>query len=61
MQNPEIGKSITAGGVKTNYHDEGNGFPTILIHGSGPGVTAWANWRFNIRWPIRQTRTGKSQ
>ncbi len=48
MQNPEIGKSITAGGVKTNYHDEGNGFPAILIHGSGPGVTAWANWRFNI-------------
>jgi 2-hydroxymuconate-semialdehyde hydrolase len=23
----------------------GNGFPVLLIHGSGPGVSAWANWR----------------
>ena len=46
--NPEIGKSIDAGGVKTNYHDLGEGRPVILIHGSGPGVTAWANWRLNL-------------
>jgi 2-hydroxymuconate-semialdehyde hydrolase len=41
---PEIGKSIRAGGVTTNYHEAGNGTPVILIHGSGPGVSAWANW-----------------
>jgi 2-hydroxymuconate-semialdehyde hydrolase len=29
----------------TNYHDAGAGKPVLLIHGSGPGVTAWANWR----------------
>ena len=46
--NPEIGKTIDAGGVKTNYHDIGEGRPVILIHGSGPGVTAWANWRLNL-------------
>ena len=46
--NPEIGKSIDAHGVKTNYHDLGEGRPVILIHGSGPGVTAWANWRLNL-------------
>lgn len=46
--NPEIGKSVDAGGVKTNYHDLGEGRPVILIHGSGPGVTAWANWRLNL-------------
>lgn len=40
--------SIDAGGVKTNYHDLGEGRPVILIHGSGPGVTAWANWRLNL-------------
>lgn len=48
MQQPEIGKSIVAGGVKTNYHDVGKGAPLILIHGSGPGVSAWANWRLNM-------------
>lgn len=47
-QNPEIGKSIVANGIVTNYHDVGNGFPVLLIHGSGPGVSAWANWRLTI-------------
>lgn len=48
MDNPELGKWIEAGGLKTNYHDMGEGRPVILIHGSGPGVTAWANWRLNL-------------
>lgn len=42
---PEIGLSINAGGVATNYHDQGAGAPVALLHGSGPGVSAWANWR----------------
>jgi 2-hydroxymuconate-semialdehyde hydrolase len=42
---PEIGKSIRANGVMTNYHEAGSGTPVILLHGSGPGVSAWANWR----------------
>jgi 2-hydroxymuconate-semialdehyde hydrolase len=42
---PEIGRRIVAGGIETNYHDVGSGAPVLLIHGSGPGVTAWANWR----------------
>jgi len=46
--NPEIGNTIDAGGVATNYHDAGNGPPVLLIHGSGPGVSAWANWRLTI-------------
>ena len=48
MTNHEIGKTIVANGIKTNYHDMGEGRPVILIHGSGPGVTAWANWRLNL-------------
>jgi 2-hydroxymuconate-semialdehyde hydrolase len=47
-QNPEIGHAIVANGVTTNYHDVGTGFPVLLIHGSGPGVSAWANWRLTI-------------
>jgi len=46
--NPEIARRVTAGGIRTNYHDEGKGAPVLLIHGSGPGVTAWANWRLTI-------------
>lgn len=33
------------GGIRTHYHEEGEGDPILLIHGSGPGVSAWANWR----------------
>lgn len=42
---PEIGLEIIAAGYRTNLHDQGQGFPLLMIHGSGPGVTAWANWR----------------
>jgi len=48
MANPEVGNTINAGGVATNYHDAGKGSPVLLIHGSGPGVSAWANWRLTI-------------
>jgi 2-hydroxymuconate-semialdehyde hydrolase len=43
--NPEIAQSVAAAGIKTNYHDLGHGFPVLMLHGSGPGVSAWANWR----------------
>lgn len=42
---PEIGKSLRTGAFNTNLHDIGQGKPLMFIHGSGPGVTAWANWR----------------
>ncbi len=45
---PEIGKSVLAAGLKTNYLEAGEGPPLILVHGSGPGVTAYANWRLTL-------------
>ncbi|VCU68892.1 2-hydroxymuconate semialdehyde hydrolase [Pigmentiphaga humi] len=48
IENPEIGRRIDVGGIQTNYHDQGSGFPVLMIHGSGPGVTGWANWRLSI-------------
>ena len=42
---PEIAKRIQIGECTLNYHDQGEGEVILLIHGSGPGVTAWANWR----------------
>ena len=43
--NPEVARRVRAAGIDTNYHDLGAGQPVLLIHGSGPGVSAWANWR----------------
>lgn len=48
VNRPEIGKSLSVGGSAVNYHDLGAGPPVLLVHGSGPGVTAWANWRLNM-------------
>ena len=48
MTNPEIGKTIEAAGRKTNYLEEGTGPAVLLLHGSGPGVTGYANWRLTI-------------
>src|SRR5688572_21455342 len=39
-----LGKTIVAAGLRTNYHDVGQGPPLVLLHGSGPGVSAWQNW-----------------
>lgn len=44
-EKPEIGATADANGIKTNYLEAGKGDPVVLIHGSGPGVTSYANWR----------------
>jgi len=47
-ERPEIGATADANGIKTNYLEAGSGPVVILVHGSGPGVTAYANWRLVI-------------
>lgn len=44
-QSPEIGQSIQTGAYLTNYHDVGEGPAVLMLHGSGAGVSGWANWR----------------
>lgn len=45
----EIGKSIQADGIDTNYLEAGSGDNVVVfVHGSGPGVTAYANWRSTL-------------
>lgn len=56
LNSPELGREIHAAGYRTNLHDQGNGFPVVLIHGSGPGVTAWANWRLVLPQLARHRR-----
>jgi 2-hydroxymuconate-semialdehyde hydrolase len=46
--NPELGRRVRTGAFETNVLEAGRahgGTPVLFIHGSGPGVSAWANWR----------------
>jgi 2-hydroxymuconate-semialdehyde hydrolase len=45
---PETGTLVDAGGIATNVHISGSGDPVLLIHGSGPGASAYANWRLTM-------------
>ena len=53
--NPEIANRVLTGTFHSNVHDVGQGFPVLLLHGSGPGVSAWANWRLLLP-VLAQTR-----
>ena len=45
-QNPAVGQDVVANGIRTNYLESGSGEEkVVLVHGSGPGVTSYANWR----------------
>lgn len=48
VDNPEVGKSVKIDDYNVNYIEEGEGDTVILLHGSGPGVTGYANWRLLI-------------
>jgi len=48
--NPAIANAVKTGSYNTNYHDVGSGSTVVMLHGSGPGVSAWANW--NKLFPI---------
>jgi 2-hydroxymuconate-semialdehyde hydrolase len=50
-QSPEIGETITAAGIETNVHilrHASSADNVLLLHGSGPGVSAFANWRLTM-------------
>jgi 2-hydroxy-6-oxo-octa-2,4-dienoate hydrolase len=42
--NSNESRVVDAGGIRTVYHDHGTGPTIVLLHGSGPGVSAWQNW-----------------
>ena len=43
--NPAIALALPTCGYLTNCHDVGEGEAVLLLHGSGAGVSGWANWR----------------
>ena len=48
-ERPRSARASMANGIRTNYLEAGSGEQTVvLVHGSGPGVTSYANWRLVI-------------
>ena len=41
-------KTLAVGDLELSYHDVGEGPVVVLLHGSGPGVTGWANFGNNL-------------
>ncbi|MGH9061182.1 MAG: alpha/beta fold hydrolase, partial [Acidimicrobiales bacterium] len=39
---------VGEGGQELHYHEAGEGAPLLLLHGSGPGVSGWSNFRGNL-------------
>jgi pimeloyl-ACP methyl ester carboxylesterase len=41
-------KVVEVNGHDLAFHDVGDGVPVVFLHGSGPGVTGWANFGENL-------------
>jgi 2-hydroxy-6-oxonona-2,4-dienedioate hydrolase len=52
----ESERYVTVSTGRVRYHDIGNGPVVVLLHGSGPGATAWSNFGPNIEVLSKQFR-----
>jgi pimeloyl-ACP methyl ester carboxylesterase len=49
-------KTVATAKGSIHYHEVGQGDPVVFIHGSGPGVSGWANFEGNLATFSRQYR-----
>lgn len=52
----ETQREVTTTSGVLRYHEAGDGPPLLLLHGSGPGVTGWRNFRGNLGFFARHFR-----
>lgn len=48
VDHDETLRELTTDEGVLRYHEVGDGPPLLLLHGSGPGVTGWRNYRQNL-------------
>lgn len=48
LDHDETRRTLTTADGPLHYHEAGTGPPLVLLHGSGPGVSAWANFHDNL-------------
>jgi len=53
MDYASTSRSAALQGGDMHYHDAGSGSPLLLLHGSGPGVSGWANFGANVEFFAR--------
>jgi pimeloyl-ACP methyl ester carboxylesterase len=41
-------RTAKVGALTAHYHEAGSGPSVILLHGGGPGASAWSNWNQNL-------------
>ncbi|WP_246281539.1 alpha/beta fold hydrolase [Fodinicola acaciae] len=41
-------RTVDVDGLTFAYHQAGDGEPLLMLHGSGPGVSAWSNFQHNL-------------
>ena len=48
LNDDSTSRTVDTAAGQLHYHEAGDGPPLVLLHGSGPGVSAWANFGNNI-------------
>ncbi|WP_166868152.1 alpha/beta fold hydrolase [Salinibacterium sp. ZJ70] len=41
-------RTVSVNGHEFSFHEAGSGTPLLMLHGSGPGVSAWSNFQHNL-------------
>jgi 4,5:9,10-diseco-3-hydroxy-5,9,17-trioxoandrosta-1(10),2-diene-4-oate hydrolase len=53
----ETSRNTKVGGLTVHYHEAGTGYPLLMLHGAGPGVSAWSNFSGNLAGYAEHFRT----
>jgi 4,5:9,10-diseco-3-hydroxy-5,9,17-trioxoandrosta-1(10),2-diene-4-oate hydrolase len=57
MPGSDNGNYADVGGFRLHYHEAGDGQPVVMLHGGGPGASAWSNFGPNLPVFAKEFRT----
>ena len=57
MPGSDNGNHADVGGFRLHYHEAGDGQPVVMLHGGGPGASAWSNFGPNLPVFAKEFRT----